>query len=242
LGAITGVAAPSDAQVDRTLRDLGIGTTHGVLPIISCCKHQRAAASGKLTFLNPDRTLTMMSGGGVSYQQNGVWAPSKLQVAALNDGSGWQLSGVPINVSLTGSQGQAKDLSLNSGSVTVTSPSGAGPAVRIVLRNHTAQVIPFLRDPPASLFSVTVLDPTGAHAKIAKGEEWKFGPLDRTIFGHGPVWLPLPPEEDVVLWTWRVAEDFDMSMPGSYRVSMGGTFAFLDTAMCSNTANVIVGK
>jgi hypothetical protein len=77
------------------------------------------AASGKLTFLNPDRTLTMMSGGGVSYQQNGLWTPSKLQVAALNDGSGWQLSGVPINVSLTGSQGQAKDLSLNSGSVTM---------------------------------------------------------------------------------------------------------------------------
>ena len=77
------------------------------------------AASGKLTFLNPDRTLTMMSGGGVSYQQNGLWAPSKLQVAALNDGSGWRLSGVPMNVSLTGGQGQAKDLSLNSGSVTM---------------------------------------------------------------------------------------------------------------------------
>jgi hypothetical protein len=77
------------------------------------------AASGKLTFLNPDRSLTMMSGGAVSYKQNGLWAPSKLQVAALSDGSGWKLFGVPMSVSLTGSQGQVKDLSLNSGSVTM---------------------------------------------------------------------------------------------------------------------------
>jgi hypothetical protein len=100
-----------------------------------------------------------------------------------------------------------------------------------------------VRNTPESLFSVSVLDPTGAQAKIAKGEEWKFEPLDRALGSvHGTVWLPLPPEEDVVMWTWREGEDFDMSMPGSYRVSLGGTFAFLDITMCSNTANVIVGK
>src|SRR5581483_2822199 len=76
------------------------------------------AESGKLTFQNANHSTTMVSGPGVAYQQNGVWAPVKLQVAAFNDGSGWTVAGVPINVSLAG-QGQTKDLSFSSGSVTV---------------------------------------------------------------------------------------------------------------------------
>lgn len=49
------------------------------------------AESNKLTFRNADRSFTMVSGDGVSYRQNGVWAPSQLQAGAFSDGSGWTL-------------------------------------------------------------------------------------------------------------------------------------------------------
>jgi hypothetical protein len=77
------------------------------------------AESDKLTYQNPDHSLTLVSGKGLTYQQNGVWLPSQLQVAALKDGSGWTVNGVAINASLTGSAGQDKDLSVIAGSVTM---------------------------------------------------------------------------------------------------------------------------
>jgi hypothetical protein len=33
-----------------------------------------------------------------------------------------------------------------------------------------------------------------------------------------------------------------MSVPGAYHVSMGGRIAYLDTTVCSNTAEVKVGN
>ena len=46
---------------------------------------------------------------------------------------------------------------------------------------------------------MTVLDPTGARAKFAKGKERMFEPVHdlAQLIGNGPTFLPLPPQEDV---------------------------------------------
>ena len=71
-----------------------------------------------LTFKQADGSLTLLSGQGLTYQVNGEWLPSKLQIGALYDGTGWTLMGVPINVSLSG-QGDDKDIIIQSGDVTL---------------------------------------------------------------------------------------------------------------------------
>jgi len=77
------------------------------------------AENQKLTFQKTGNTFSAVYGNGLTYQLNGAWTPSQLRVAALNDGTGWAIQAVPINVSLTGKPGQDKDLSLVSGSVTM---------------------------------------------------------------------------------------------------------------------------
>jgi hypothetical protein len=52
--------------------------------------------------------------------------------------------------------------------------------------------------------------------------------------GFRSVFQPLAPYEDVS-WIWRIGDDFDMSVPGTYRVSFGGRIGYLDTTVCSNT-------
>jgi len=126
-----------------------------------------------------------------------------------------------------------------------TSPSNSIPAVRVSIQNQTPETVAFIGGlAPEELFSVTVLGPSGDHAKAAKGRERLFEPLANSHlprFGNGPLFLPLPPNEPQQ-WVWRVGEDFDMSEPGTYRVSLGATLPYLDTTVCSNTAEVVVGK
>jgi hypothetical protein len=59
---------------------------------------------------------------------------------------------------------------------------------------------------------------------------------------HGRIFVPLPSFEDVSLCTWRVGDDFNMSEPGTYRVSLGGNRACLGATVCSNTAEVKIGS
>ena len=71
-----------------------------------------------LTFKRSTGHFTLVSGAGLSYQQNNQWLPTKLQVAAPSDGSGWVLNGTAISATLTGKPNQDKNLSLTSGAVT----------------------------------------------------------------------------------------------------------------------------
>ena len=117
-------------------------------------------------------------------------------------------------------------------------------AVRISARNQTPQTLAFVRSAStADLSSVIVLGPTGGPAKVKKGQG---GCIGRCTTSHaivsGPQLLPLPPQEDVTLRIWRVADDFDISAPGTYHISLGGRITFLDTTVCSNTAEVKVGN
>jgi hypothetical protein len=94
-----------------------------------------------------------------------------------------------------------------------------------------------------ALFSTTVTDPTGAPAKIPKDREWTYRPLQGFSGGlsSSPFGVILLPHQDQT-WTWAVGEDFDMSAPGTYHVSLGGSIGYLDTTVCSNTAAVTVEK
>jgi hypothetical protein len=131
----------------------------------------------------------------------------------------------------------------------------SGPAIRLTYRNQTAQTLAFAKTPaPMDLFSVTVLNPAGERAKVTQGREWLYEPLQ---LQHAPtrpgdsitvltnsfrlVFAPLRPGEDVS-WIWRIGEGFDLSEPGTYRVSFGGRIDYLDTTVCSNTALVTVDK
>jgi hypothetical protein len=131
----------------------------------------------------------------------------------------------------------------------------SGPAIRLTYRNQTAQTLAFAKTlAPMDLFSVTVLNPAGERAKVTQGREWLYEPLRPQ---HAPtrpgdsisvltnsfrlVFAPLPPGEDVS-WIWRIGEDFDLSEPGTYRVSFGGRLDYLDTTVCSNTALVTIDK
>lgn len=122
----------------------------------------------------------------------------------------------------------------------------AGVAVRISARNQTPQTLAFLKTPsPTELFSVTVLGPTGERVKVTKGQERLYEPVGRdlglAIHDHSPMFVPIPPEEEVS-WIWRIGDDFDMSALGTYRVSFGGRIDYLDTTVCSNTVSVTVEK
>ena len=122
--------------------------------------------------------------------------------------------------------------------------AGQPSTVRLVARNLTEQPLFLVQAPPQELFSVTVLDPSGAPARIASQQEafYRPAPALAVAVGHSSAGVPLAPQEDVPLWTWRVGDDFDMSAPGTYQVSLGGRIDYLDTTICSNTAQVTVGN
>ena len=128
----------------------------------------------------------------------------------------------------------------------VSRPGSSVPAIRVVARNETKETIPFVGSwSLQELFSATVLGPSGERAEIPAALEWAYRPprsTDGLLTIHGLVFAPLPPGEDVSLRTWNVGDDFDMSKPGTYRVSLGGRFAYLDTTVCSNTLEVNVGQ
>jgi hypothetical protein len=140
---------------------------------------------------------------------------------------------IPTLVSLTAQQ--------------VSEPGSRGPVLRITARNHTSKALAFVWAPsPAEIFSVTVLDPNGRLAKVAHGREWLYvskGPGVESLLGESHTgFVPLPPQDDVVLSTWRIGEDFDMSNPGTYTVSFGGRISYLDTTVCSNATTVTVER
>jgi hypothetical protein len=123
----------------------------------------------------------------------------------------------------------------------------SGPILEVAARNQTPRMLAFVwSGDPGELFSVTALDPNGQPARVAKGKEWRYQPkgpgVEGLIADSHRIFVPLPPQEDVVLSTWRIGEDFDMSSPGTYSVSLGGRLDYLDTTVCSNTAKVTVER
>jgi hypothetical protein len=129
----------------------------------------------------------------------------------------------------------------------VSRPGITVPAVQVVARNETQETIPFVvgARSPLELFSATVTGPSGEHTEVPARLEVMYRPLrstDGVFTAHSRIFVPLPPGEDVSLWTWTVGDDFNMSEPGTYRVSLGGRFAYLDTTVCSNTLEVNVGQ
>jgi hypothetical protein len=95
------------------------------------------------------------------------------------------------------------------------------------------------------LFSVSVFGPSGAPSKT-KGKDFMFDETPAPPFrlasrGTASI-LSLPPGKDVHFGTWNIGEDFDLSAPGIYHVSLGGRLAYLGTTVCSNIAEIRVGN
>jgi hypothetical protein len=235
---LTLVGASSREAMDRGLQDSGVVLTRGAL----------AAALGSP---KPDvRSLAAMKLGEIGKKDDlaplmQAWLAETdtcTKVAMLQDitqhpgGQPW------VTPFQTCNESAAPLVKLT---VEQVDALGAGPTVRISARNQTQQTIAFAKNTPPELFSVTVLDPIGVQAKVMKGKEWMYDPTYRiggVLIGRSPAFVPLPPQQDVPLWDWKVGEDFDMSAPGTYRVSLGGWFAYLNTTICSNVAAVIAGK
>jgi hypothetical protein len=119
------------------------------------------------------------------------------------------------------------------------SAGSQSPTVEISVRNLTAKMLPFVVAVPEELFSVSAFDANGTPVP-AKGmlDPRSPPPLMETTASM----LFLPPGKDTHFWTWKIGDDFDLSNPGVYHVSLGGRLAYLDTTVCSNTAEITVVK
>jgi hypothetical protein len=244
------VSLPSDLAVDQGLRDSGVISTWEIIrialgdprPDVRSLAALKLGEVGRKADLDPlirawlaekDACTRTVMGFGL-----GRLAPLAIDASQHPRGQPWVTPfqectiAVPPLVTLKIEQ--------------VTEPLRSSPTVRISVRNETAQILAFVGvENPEQLFSVTVLDPNGAPANVAKGAKGLFETVrdSAELFGgQGATFLPLPPQEDVSVWTWPVGSTFDLSAPGIYRVSLGGRVDYLDTTVCSNTALVTVEK
>ena len=71
------------------------------------------AASNGLVYLQESTGKhALRTGPGLTYQQNGHWYPTQLQVASASDGSGWLLAGTSIVAKLNGGSNTDQSLAL----------------------------------------------------------------------------------------------------------------------------------
>ena len=119
-----------------------------------------------------------------------------------------------------------------------------GSAIDITAANQKPAPIPFVwARSPEQLFSVSVTGPDGSPVSVKKELRWNLEPAHYSPgqWRHDPTFVPLLPEEPVT-WTWKVSDDFDMSAPGTYHVSLGARIGYLNTTICSNNAEVTVER
>ena len=118
-------------------------------------------------------------------------------------------------------------------------------ALWVWYRNLTQSPIPFIGIPgPSKLFELRVIGPDGKPAKIQPARECAFkdcpSPPGHVDVGSGGMAIQvLHPLKDVEEY-WMVGQDFDMSAPGTYQVSLGAKLKYLNTTVCSNVATVTV--
>jgi hypothetical protein len=104
----------------------------------------------------------------------------------------------------------------------------------VTVQNLTSDTLPFLTSgDPVELFSATLLDQAGQPAKT---RTCLFTGCEIGSGAPAPFALLLPMGKES--WDWIVAQDFEMTAPGIYSVSLGARFDYLDATVCSNTAYV----
>jgi hypothetical protein len=247
---LSGVTAPPGEAVDRGLRDSGVGLTRDRLTAALGDPRADVRSLAALKFVGTAKRADLAPLMQAWVGENDPCTKGIMEmvlsvsVGELSYDTSQHPGGQPwITPFQACAASEPPTVTLAVEQATVL--GSASPTVRISARNQTQQTVPFVgARSPQQLFSVTVLGPDGAPAKIAKGQEWMYEPVRSVagLSGHGPTWVPLPPLEDVSIWTWRIGDDFDMSAPGTYRVSLGGRVGYLGTTVCSNTALVTVGK
>lgn len=137
-----------------------------------------------------------------------------------------------------------------------TPPSGwtyQGPTLKITPRNLTSESVPYLGGvSPRLLYSYRVTGPNGEALRPLAGidcPDRDCSPGRGPVLSSGPIisphdtkpgsFLALKPGEETY-WFWQVGNEFDMSAPGVYRVSLGAKLEYLNTTVCSNVAAVTV--
>ena len=75
-----------------------------------------AASNGLIYRQGSTGKFALRAGPGLTYQQNGYWYPTQLQVASASDGSGWLLAGTSIQAKLNGGSNADESLALTDNS------------------------------------------------------------------------------------------------------------------------------
>jgi hypothetical protein len=127
-----------------------------------------------------------------------------------------------------------------------------GLTIEATIRNLSGDPIPYLLSAnPRELYTYRVSGPEGRNLDPVPGVDCpnrdcsytgqlvSSGPIASLYDTKSAALTVLRPLEDVS-WYWHVGDDFDMSAPGVYRVSLGAKLGYLDTYVCSNVATVMV--
>jgi len=244
------VAAPSDETRDRALQDAGYALKTDSL--LSALRDQRAdvrsLAAVRLAKDPQVGVLPSLVEALSAERDPCTKAGMARAVAALErassrgkEGNGRQPRPTPFQ-RCAPSEPQLVALTLAQSHKPTTGETA--PLVHVSVRNLMDRPVPFLKlVSPVDTFSATVLAPTGGHAAIPQAKEYLYHPLPPNVLigRSGPIEPILGPHEETS-WEWRVDEDFDMSTPGKYLVSLGGRIEYLGTTACSNTIEVKIGK
>jgi hypothetical protein len=240
---------PSSGAIDREVRNSGVGTTREALtaalvsprPDLRSLAALKLGGAGKMADLEPLMQASRAEKDPCAQiafaSALGSMAAALVHDPAQHPGRKPWIAPFkpcePVEPPLT-------QLTLTQGSTT----NFGTPTVEISVRNLRSETLPFIVAVPQELFSVSVFDVTGKPVKT-KGKDYMFDQTDTPLslaFNSTASLLFLPPGKDIHFWTWNIGDDFDLSEPGIYHVSLGGAIAYLGTTVCSNTVEIKVGN
>lgn len=240
------ISSPSAEALDRGLRDSGVAVTRDGLAIalggpradIRSLAALRLEEFGQKADLAPLMRAWAAEKDNCTKAMMGFGLEMFVPRIAFDDQqrSGGQSRIAPFQ-GCTASEPPLPSLAVEP----VTGPGIVMPAVRISARNQTPQTLVFvMTQSPTELFSATVLGPTGTPASVNVKKEPQ-PDIEHLIVPGGTMGVLLAPQQ-AISWIWWIGDEFDVSAPGTYRVSLGGRIGFLDTTVCSNILQVTIGN
>lgn len=135
---------------------------------------------------------------------------------------------------------------IESSPVRLTITGRHGSTLRVTIQNVSSKPVLFYKyRSPAEMFSITVLDSSGARAMIRNDKNFQFLPpversrlADQRMLGsHLPFPMALQPGQQTV-WDWDATEEFELKPNRSYRISMGGYINYLHVDLCSGAMTI----
>jgi hypothetical protein len=130
-----------------------------------------------------------------------------------------------------------------------------GATLEITIRNLTTETLPYLYGQPRDLYTYRVIGPNGQALQPVPGIDCPNRDCSerpgQTVESNTSIihtiydtkaggFMALKPQDNGNYWFWKIGEEFDMSQPGMYSVSLGSNLTYLDTNVCSNVVFVTV--